>query len=61
MDSRQQFGERIIVIIDAVRRRPLRKRTAKCGGDPGLVGQIIHSDQSSVHRIYACGILVRFT
>jgi len=59
VDSLQQVGEGI-VIVDADRHRPFRKRTAKCGGDPGLVRKILNPDKSSVHRMFACGALVRF-
>jgi len=52
----QQFGEGI-VIVDADKHRPFRKRTAKCGCDPGLVRQILNPDKSSFHRMIACGVL----
>jgi len=56
VDLLQQFGEGI-VIVDAGSHRRLRKRTAKCGGDPGLVRQILNPDKSSIHRMFACSAL----
>jgi len=59
VNSLQQFSETIVNVTTG-RRRPFGKRTAKCGGDSSLVGQIINSDQSSFHRMIACGVLIRF-
>ncbi|MCY7271054.1 MAG: hypothetical protein LH485_03225 [Sphingomonas bacterium] len=55
----EQFGKGLVIVIIAAR-RPFRKRTAKCSGYPGLVGHIVNSDQSSFHRMIACGVLIRF-
>lgn len=58
MNPLQQLGKRI-VILETNRRQPFRKRTAKCGGNPGLVGQIIDMDDSSFHQLSAFGVLGR--
>ncbi len=53
-------GREGIVIFARRRQRARRKRTAKCGGDAGLIGQIIYLDDSTVHRMIACGVLFDF-
>lgn len=58
MDPLQQLSKGI-AIIEADRRRPVRKRTAKGGGNPGLVRQILDLDESSFHRVLAFAALVR--
>lgn len=57
MDSPQQFGEGI-VLFTWLRQRPCRKRTAKRGGYPGLVGQIINLDVAAFHWSITLGVLI---
>ncbi|MES2902745.1 MAG: hypothetical protein V4696_01025 [Pseudomonadota bacterium] len=57
MDLLEQSGEIIILVGAWLTHRPIRERTAKCGGDPGLVVQILNLDDSTFHWDFACGVL----
>ncbi len=59
MDLLEQGRERIVIAAGR-RHRTSRERAAKRGSDPGLVGQILNLDDSTVHGNCACGVLFNF-
>ncbi len=60
MNLLQQGGEIVFFVVAWRTHRPFRERTAKCGGNPGLVGQILNLDNSTFHWDLAGGILFDF-
>lgn len=57
MNSLEQVGEGIVIFVTG-RRWPSLERTSKCGGNPGLVRQIIYTDDSPVRGMYSRSVLV---
>ena len=57
----QQFRERVFIIVEPGRLRPVRKRAAKRGGDSSLVGQAAHTDDLAFHVMLGRGVLFGFS
>lgn len=60
MNLLQKGGEIALFVVALRTHWPFRERTAKCGGDPGLVGQILNLDNSTFHGNLAGGVLFDF-